>query len=297
MPKSSQDVHDLALAAAEVAAEKKNHDKMQLTLDKKVLNQCFEDIERFTNHLQYIQEILQEINEHQNDYNNGNGNLLFTQYRSPTLPDFCDILAKEKLALNYVAKLQAHLPDPTETTRQLLEALRKIVDGCRLIHNTSSVAQSVKDPLLHQSTLRLIKSCLRHKDDEDFWLSLGINWNRALEWFRNQHSEYKPIFYNQLMPEWLENDNNNQLNSNQMINNINDNKGLNKICNSNHCNSRDVWLNNILARNGKIAEVLNDTEPKNERELQVFKGEFVEVNFHLFLFSLININYFLFFGV
>lgn len=278
VPKSSQDVHDLALAAAEVAAEKKNHDKMQITLDIQVMNNCFEDIEYFANHLHCINEILQEINEHQNGYGNGTGNLLFTQHRSPTVYDFHDIFAKQKHAFNFVAKLQAHLPDATETTRQLLQTLRKFVDSCKVIHNGVDVVQNVKDPLLPQSTLRLIRSCLRHRDDEDFWASLGVNWNRAQEWFRNYHSEYKPIFYNQVTPEWLKSDDCSHLsNSNQMMNNNNEMQNRNNFRNSTQLNRRDVWLANVVARNGTIAEVINNTEPKNERELQVFKGEFVEV--------------------
>lgn len=291
VPKSSQDAHELAVAAAEVAVEKKMHDKVQLGLDMQVMNQCFEDIERFGNRLQYVREIMHDINERQSISGDGNSELLFTRHRVPTIQDFQDILAKQKHAFNFVAKLQAHLPDATETTRQLLQTLRKFVEGCKAIHNIADVAVEVKDPLLLKSTLRLIRSCLTHKDDEDFWLALGVNWNRAQEWFRNYQSDYKPIFYDKLSSERLDVGNSNRSSSNSSSTMYNNSKGTvqgSNVQNSVHFNSRLAWLNHLMANNAKIAEVINDFEARNDRELQIFKGEYLEVSsfilFHTILY-------------
>lgn len=281
VPKSSQDAHELAFAAAEVAAEKKLHDKMQLGLDIQIMNQCFEDIESFANRLHYIHEVMQEINERQSMCGDGNGDILFTRHRAPTVQEFQDILAKQKLAFNYVAKLQTHLPDATDTTRQLLQTVRTFVDGCKMIHNVGDVAVEVKDPLLHQSTLRLIRSCLTHKDDEDFWAGLGVNWNRAQEWFRNYRSNYKPIFYDKTSPDWLEVEDSNPSESSSsqtMYNNFSNMSDRPNVENPTDNNSRNAWMNHLMANNAKMARVTMDFEARNHRELQIFKGEFVEVS-------------------
>lgn len=265
LPKSEkhlQDQYGLAVAAAGVAAEKNAHDREQIERDVQVLNHCFEDIERFISRLQYAAEALRELESRQGHHNPHGEGLLILRSRPPIENEFSDIFAKQKLALNYIVKLQNHFQDPTDPIHNMFISLQTIVNVCNDVHIGSNIPENVVNPLLRRETVTFLNSCLNPKETE-FWQSLGQNWTLPKDQFRDHKGSFHPIFYDDWSPDWVVDEEVAYLPP--------------AIKKSTPEPINTTWLSRLESRNVKIAQVQYSKEANNDRELNVTKGEYLEV--------------------
>uniref|UniRef100_A0A0A1XAD1 Epidermal growth factor receptor kinase substrate 8-like protein 2 n=1 Tax=Zeugodacus cucurbitae TaxID=28588 RepID=A0A0A1XAD1_ZEUCU len=263
---NTRDQYGIAVAAAEVAAEKNAHDAEQSLRDIQVLNHCFEDIERFVARLQYAAEALRELDLRHNDHNPHGEGLLVLRSRPPIESEFYDIFAKVKLAINYVVRLNNHFSNGTEPISDLFISLRTIVNVCNDVHVGVNIPDNVVNPLLRRETVQFLSGCL-NASDTDFWRSLGKNWTTPKEYFKDHKGTYHPIFYDDWSPDWIVDEEVTYIpppNPNSPV--------TPRILASNA-----VWLSRLQSRNVKIAEVVYNNKANNDKELNVTIGEYLEV--------------------
>ena len=272
LPKSEKAMHardqyGIAIAATEIATEKNAQDKAQLTKDIQVLNHCFEDIERFVVRLQYAVEALRELEQRKNEHNSHGEGLLIIRSRPPTASEFSDILAKHKLAFNYVTKLQSHFQDSAEPMHNSFVSLQTIVNVCNDVYFGENIVENVVNPLLRRETIAFLSKHLNEKEIE-FWKSLGLNWTQPKESFKNHNDAYHPTFYDEWSPDWVVDEEVTYWpQSNQQVN-VPKSPGL---------GYNATWLSRLQSRNVKIAEVIYNKVANNDKELNVTKGEHLEV--------------------
>ncbi|CAD6995503.1 epidermal growth factor receptor kinase substrate 8 isoform X2 [Ceratitis capitata] len=261
-----RDQYGIAIAAAEVAAEKNAHDAEQSLRDIQVLNHCFEDIERFVARLKYAAEALRELELRHKEHNPHGEGLLILRSRPPIESEFHDIFAKIKLAINYVVKLNNHFSNGTAPIFDLFISLHTIVNVCNDVHVGANIPENVINPLLRRETVHFLSGCLNTKDN-DFWKSLGKNWTIAKEHFQDHKSSYHPIFYDDWSPDWIVDEEVNYIPLPKSDPPFISNVGA----------SNTVWLSRLQSRNVKIAEVIYNNKANNDRELSVVTGEYLEV--------------------
>ncbi|XP_053970054.1 epidermal growth factor receptor kinase substrate 8 isoform X1 [Anastrepha ludens] len=265
-PQNARDQYGIAIAAAEVAAEKNALDAEQNLRDTQVLNHCFEDIERFVARLKYAAEALLELELRHEEHNPHGEGLLILRSRPPIESEFLDIIAKLKLALNFVVKLNNHFSNGTEPISDLFISLHTIVNVCNDVHVGAKIPENVVNPLLRRETIQFLSNCL-NVADIDFWRSLGKNWTMAKEHFKDHRGSYHPIFYDDWSPDWVVDDEVSYIPLPKP-----DSPITPRILASNA-----VWLSRLQSRNVKIAEVVYNNKANNDRELNVVKGEYLEV--------------------
>ncbi|XP_037828552.1 epidermal growth factor receptor kinase substrate 8 [Lucilia sericata] len=271
--KSMQPVRDqygIAHAAAEVAAEKNAQDQEQIAKDIKVLNHCFEDIERFVVRLQYAVEALRELELRKNEHNSHGEGLLITRSRPPTENEFTDILAKHKLAFNYVTKLENHFQDPSEPIHNSFVSLQTIVNVCNDVYVGAKIVENVVNPLLRRETVTFLNSHL-NDNELDFLKSLGPNWTQSKDQFKNHKGAYHPTFYDEWSPDWV---------VDEEVAYIPSSTGYTQSTNgsaSPGLGYNATWLTRLQSRNVKIAEVIYNKVASNDKELNVTKGEHLEI--------------------
>lgn len=281
LPKSEKpnphvrDQYGIAVAAAEVAAEKNAQDQEQTARDIQVLNHCFEDIERFVTRLQYAAEALRELELRKYEHNPHGEGLLVTRSRPPTEAEFQDILAKHKLAFNFVTKLQNHFQDPAEPLHNSFVSLQTIVHVCNDVYAGTNLPANVVNPLVRRETVTFLNSYLNDKELE-FWKSLGPNWTTPKDQFRDHKSSYHPIFYDEWSPDWKVDEDVAYLPpptpTKKQAN------GTSNGSSSPHLGYNSTWLARLQSRNVKIAEVNYNKVASNDKELNVTKGEHLEVS-------------------
>ena len=275
LPKSEKAMHardqyGIAIAANEIATEKDAQDKAQITKDIQVLNHCFEDIERFVVRLQYAVEALRELEQRKNEHNSHGEGLLITRSRPPTDSEFSDILAKHKLAFNYVTKLQSHFQDSAEPIHNSFVSLQTIVNVCNDVYVGENIVENVVNPLLRRETIAFLSKHLNEKEVE-FWKSLGPNWTQPKENFKNHKDAYHPTFYDEWSPDWVVDEEVPYWpQSNQQV----------TVPKSPGLGYNATWLSRLQSRNVKIAEVMYNKVANNDKELNVTKGEHLEVHIH-----------------
>lgn len=263
----ARDQYGIAIAANEVVTEKSAQEKAQLSKDIQVLNHCFEDIERFVVRLQYAVEALRELEQRKDKHNSHGEGLLITRSRPPSAIEFSDILAKHKLAFNYVTKLQSHFQDSAEPIHNSFLSLQTIVNVCNDVYIGENIAENVVNPLLRMETIAFLSNKLNEKE-LDFWKSLGPNWTQPKEYFKDHKAAYQPTFYDEWSPDWVVDEE--VPYRPQSIKNVNVPKSPSLSYNA-------TWLTRLQSRNVKIAEVMYNKIANNDKELNVIKGEHLEV--------------------
>ncbi|KAM7359839.1 epidermal growth factor receptor kinase substrate 8 isoform 2-T2 [Cochliomyia hominivorax] len=268
--KPTRDQYGIAVAAAEIAAEKNAHDQEQIAKDINVLNHCFEDIERFVIRLQYAVEALRELELRKNEHNSHGEGLLITRSRPPTESEFADILAKHKLAFNYVTKLENHFQHPSEPIHNSFVSLQTIANVCNDVYVGAKIVENVVNPLLRRETVSFLNT---HLDENEmkFWKSLGPNWTQSKDQFRDHKGAFHPTFYDEWSPDWV---------VDEEIPYTQPTTVYTQLANgsaSPGLGYNATWLTRLQSRNVKIAEVIYNKVANNDKELNVTKGEHLEI--------------------
>lgn len=269
-----RDQYGIAVAAAEVAAEKNAQDKEQTAKDIQVLNHCFEDIERFVTRLQYAAEAIRELEMRKYEHNTHGEGLLVTRSLPPTESEFEDILAKHKLAFNYVTKLQNHFQDSGEPIHNSFVSLQTIVNVCNDVYVGSNLPENIVNPLLRRETVTFLNSYLSDTELE-FWKSLGPNWTQPKDQFNGHKGAYHPTFYDEWSPDWIVDEEVPYLPPPAIT--IKPVNGTSNGPDSPHLGYNSIWLTRLQSRNVKIAEVIYNKVASNDKELNVTKGEHLEI--------------------
>ncbi|XP_034487277.1 epidermal growth factor receptor kinase substrate 8 [Drosophila innubila] len=267
----AKDQFGIAAAVAEIAAEKNAQDREQSDRDVQVLNHCFEDIERFIARLHYASEALHELQSRKNQHNPHGEGLLVLRSRPPIESEFYDILAKIKLALNYAVKLQNHFNKGVNPIHNVFVSLQSIVNVCNDIYEGAHLPESVVNPLLRRETVGFLNGTL-DSNERDLWQSLGPNWTVPKDQFKDHVGSYHPIFYDDWSPDWIVDEEVPYLAPalKKTPTPLSTPIPLSPAGNS-------TWLNRLQSRNVNIAEVVFNKQATNDKELNVTKGEYLEI--------------------
>lgn len=179
-----------------------------------LLNNCFDDIEKFVSRLQVAAEAYKELERRRVERGNnrkprstGDG-MLKMRAKPPPAEDFVDIFQKFKFAFNLLAKLKAHIHDPNapELVHFLFTPLSLIYDASRdPIHEGRELSGEAVSPLLLQEAKQLLVNCLTSKEQE-LWLRLGKAWTQTKDEWPGYVIPYSPKFYSgwQPLPQSIE---------------------------------------------------------------------------------------------
>ncbi len=173
--------------------------------DVKILNSCFDDIEKFIARLQHSAAAFRELEKRRRSRKSkkkdlGDG-MLSMRAKPPPEKEFVDIFQKFKLSFNLLAKLKAHIHDPNapELVHFLFTPLALIVDASHDSHYGPNLPSKVVAPLMTAEAIDLLVNCLTSKESE-LWHSLGESWYIPLEEWKGYVNPYKPVFHNGYSP-------------------------------------------------------------------------------------------------
>ncbi|KAL4224990.1 Phosphotyrosine-binding domain [Mactra antiquata] len=179
-----------------------------LERDVQLLNNCFDDIEKFVSRLQQAAEAYKELERRRNERGGkrkqkspGEG-MLSMRATPPPSDDFIDIFQKFKFAFNLLAKLKAHIHDPNapELVHFLFTPLSLIYEASRdPIHKYRDLSGEAVSPLLLADAKQLLLNCLTSKE-MDLWQRLGKCWTQPREEYSGTVPPYNPRFYNGFQP-------------------------------------------------------------------------------------------------
>lgn len=267
----AKDQYGIAAAVAEIAAEKNAQDREQSDRDVQVINHCFEDIERFIARLHYASEALHELQSRKNQHNPHGEGLLVLRSRPPIESEFYDILAKIKLSLNFAVKLQNHFNKGVNPVHNVFVSLQTIVTVCNDIYEGAHLPESVVNPLLRRETVGFLNATL-DSNERDLWHSLGPNWIVPKDQFKDHVGAYHPIFYDDWSPDWVVDEAVPYLAPalKKTPTPLSAPMPLSPA-------SNNTWLNRLQSRNVNIAEVVYNKQATNDKELNVTKGEYLEI--------------------
>jgi hypothetical protein len=161
-------------AAASTEQELSEFDKK--TIDLKVLDLCFGEIEQFVAHLQNAAK--------QHNTNDA--------VQVPSAKEFFDIFQKTKLSFILLARLKQEIQNPSasELVNALFAPFRLVVDASRdPVTNKAQLASQIITPLLTSDAVKLLDNCLSSADAELLRL-LGTAWTTP----RNSWIEAIPKF-------------------------------------------------------------------------------------------------------
>ncbi|XP_045175289.2 epidermal growth factor receptor kinase substrate 8-like isoform X6 [Mercenaria mercenaria] len=179
-----------------------------LERDVQLLNNCFDDIEKFVSRLQQAAEAYKELERRRVERGGkrkqksaGDG-MLMMRARPPPADDFIDIFQKFKFAFNLLAKLKAHIHDPNapELVHFLFTPLSLIYEASRdPIHGGRDLSSEAVAPLLLHDAKQLLLNCLTSKELE-LWQRLGRPWTLVKDEWNSSVPPYNPRFYNGWQP-------------------------------------------------------------------------------------------------
>jgi len=185
--------------------------------DVKILNSCFDDIEKFIARLQHSATAFRELEKRRRSRKSkkkdlGDG-MLSMRAKPPPEAEFIDIFQKFKLSFNLLAKLKSHIHDPNapELVHFLFTPLALIVDASHDSHYGPNLPSKVEGPLLTADSIDLLVNCLTSKESE-LWHSLGDSWYVALEDWKHYVHPYKPVFFNGYTPSVIYPENGDKIN-------------------------------------------------------------------------------------
>merc|ERR550532_2280760 len=177
--------------------------------DVKILNSCFDDIEKFIARLQHSAAAFRELEKRRRSRKSkkkdlGDG-MLSMRAKPPPEREFVDIFQKFKLNFNLLAKLKAHIHDPNapELVHFLFTPLALIVDASHDSQYGPNLPTKVLAPLLTKSAVDLLINCLTSKESE-LWHSLGEAWYVPREQWKGYVPPFKPVFMDGWSPAMLD---------------------------------------------------------------------------------------------
>merc|ERR1719273_2059488 len=185
--------------------------------DVKILNSCFDDIEKFIARLQHSAAAFRELEKRRRSRKSKKKDLgvgmLSMRAKPPPEGEFVDIFQKFKLSFNLLAKLKSHIHDPNapELVHFLFTPLALIVDASHDSHYGPNLPSKVEAPLLSADAIDLLVNCLTSKESE-LWHSLGESWHVALEDWKHYVNPYKPVFFNGYSPSVIYPENGDKIN-------------------------------------------------------------------------------------
>merc|ERR1712227_445686 len=147
--------------------------------DVKILNSCFDDIEKFIARLQHSAAAFRELEKRRRSRKSkkkdlGDG-MLSMRAKPPPEREFEDIFQKFKLSFNLLAKLKAHIHDPNapELVHFLFTPLALIVDASHDSHYGPNLPSKILAPLLNKNAVDLLINSLSARR-----ASCGTPWAR-----------------------------------------------------------------------------------------------------------------------
>lgn len=268
--------------------------------DVKILNSCFDDIEKFIAGLQHSAAAFRELEKRRRSRKSKNfyvgDGMLSMRAKPPPEKEFVDIFQKFKLSFNLLAKLKGYIHDPNapELVHFLFTPLALIVDASHDSHYGPNLPSKVVAPLLTAESIDLLVNCLTSKESE-LWHSLGESWYIPLEDWKDYVTPYKPVFLNGYSPSVTYPENGGKLVRGPV-------QGVDEIDHLEHNPEEEIgeeeiveedeeddsslamaedeqrgWLQDLQRRGCQIVQVLFPRTANNEKELTVFRGEFLEV--------------------
>ncbi|KAH0617105.1 hypothetical protein JD844_028761 [Phrynosoma platyrhinos] len=174
--------------------------------DVQILNHILDDIEYFVTKLQKAAEAFAELSKRKKTKKNkkkGPGEGVLTLRAKPPPPDeFVDCLQKFKHGFNLLAKLKAHIQNPSapELIHFLFTPLNMVVQAT----GGPELASTVLSPLLTKDTIEFLRYTVTSEEGQ-LWMSLGDTWTKArAEWPKEQFiPPYVPRFRNGWEPPLL----------------------------------------------------------------------------------------------
>lgn len=234
-------------------------------------------MERFIARLHYAAEAQRELESRKNQHNPHGEGLLVLRSRPPIETEFYDILAKIKLALNFAVKLQNHFSKTADPIHNVFTSLQTIVKVCNDVYAGTHLPESVVNPLLRRETIGYLNATL-DSNEKSLWLSLGPNWTVPKDQFKDHVGKYHPIFYDDWSPDWVVDEPVAYLAPVLKKTPTSSPVGVPLSPTSNR-----TWLGRLQSRNVNIAEVAYNKTATNDKELNVAKGEYLEVSCYLLL--------------
>jgi epidermal growth factor receptor kinase substrate 8 len=163
--------------------------------DVKVLNHCFDDIERFVARLQNALEYTRELEKKRKERRSPkkSDGMLGMRAQMPSPQQFVDIFQKFKLSFNMLARLKAfiHEPNAPELVHFLFTPLALIVNATR-DPAYRGLTQTVWQPLMSRDAKELLVNCLTSKE-QDLWESLGEAWLVTREDVQARPNDYRHL--------------------------------------------------------------------------------------------------------
>lgn len=264
----------------------------------KILNSCFDDIEKFIARLQHSAAAFRELEKRRRSRKSkkkdlGDG-MLSVRAKPPPEKEFVDIFQKFKLSFNLLAKLKGHIHDPNapELVHFLFTPLALIVDASHDSHYGPNLPSKVVAPLLTADAIDLLVNCLTSKESE-LWHSLGEPWYIPLEDWKDFVQPYKPEFLNGYSPSVtypegpmtpgqgpsdsldLELDHHHQHHPAEEDEVDEDEEDGSSLALAE--DEQRGWLADLQRRGCQIVQVTYPRTANNEKELSVVRGEFLEV--------------------
>lgn len=279
--------------------------------DVKILNSCFDDIEKFIARLQHSAAAFRELEKRRRSRKSkkkdlGDG-MLSMRAKPPPEREFVDIFQKFKLSFNLLAKLKAHIHDPNapELVHFLFTPLALIVDASHDSHYGPNLPSKVVAPLMTADAIDLLVNCLTSKESE-LWHSLGESWYIPLEDWKDYVTPYRPVFFNGYSPSVTYPENGDKLpmgppgpsRSPEEEDELDGVHPPDFVDHHHHPHDHDevededdgdnsslamaedeqrAWLTDLHRRGCQIVQVTYPRTANNEKELSVVRGEFLEV--------------------
>ena len=271
--------------------------------DVKILNSCFDDIEKFIARLQHSAAAFRELEKRRRSRKSkkkdlGDG-MLSMRAKPPPEREFVDIFQKFKLSFNLLAKLKAHIHDPNapELVHFLFTPLALITDASHDSHYGPNFPSKVVAPLLTADAVDLLVNCCTSKETE-LWHSLGESWFIALEDWKDYVPPFRPAFFSGYSPNvvYPEKGEYNDLPPPPPQEDIDEPDFYPEKRGQGHHVVEDEeeeedddnsfvmaedeqrgWLADLQRRGCHIVQVTFPRTANNEKELSVVRGEFLEV--------------------
>merc|ERR1719189_1168722 len=271
--------------------------------DVKILNSCFDDIEKFIARLQHSAAAFRELEKRRRSRKSkkkdlGDG-MLSMRAKPPPEREFVDIFQKFKLSFNLLAKLKAHIHDPNapELVHFLFTPLALIADASHDSHYGPNLPSKVLAPLLTADAVDLLVNCCTSKETE-LWHSLGESWFIALEDWKDYVPPFRPSFFSGYSPNvvYPEKGEYNDLPPPPPQEDIDEpdfypekrGQGHHVVEDEEEDEDDDNsfvmaedeqrgWLADLQRRGCHIVQVTFPRTANNEKELSVVRGEFLEV--------------------
>lgn len=258
--------------------------------DADILYRCFDSIESFVASLQKAANAQKKLDDGRSRISLDANELqtLMNKARPPPAREYIDVFQKFKFALNLLPKLKHRLNNPNaqELTHLLFSPLAVVVESSSDPQGKPKLASSVTSPLLNRDTCILLDTSL-HANEISLWRQLGDAWNIPAElWTGPPPPPYTPQFTDNSKPAHLQDPGSEHQGSTHAQNGVRrEESGIKSAQDKAGTHSMETpinpkqekFLQDLRAKNAKVYRVTSGRESKNQKELTVIEGEYVEV--------------------